>query len=362
MKKLLLYIDSMGLGGAQRVMANLAENIAQSGCSVVLCNDFVAPIEVPQYKLSENIKRVYLEIDNCGNPVMKNIRRVVNLRKIVREEKPECVLSFLGNPNLRMLLALVGLKVKKVVSVRNDPYREYGYGINKVVSGLLFRMADGCVFQTLDAMMYFPDAVRKKSCIILNPVENRFYIERDMVERKHIVTVGRMEAQKNHGLLIEAFARVALVFPGDDLLIYGDGQLRTELEDRAIGLGIGHRVKFLGNVANIEEELSKAKLFVLASDYEGLPNALMEAMAAGVPCIATDCPCGGVKYLLRNGENAPLVPCRDSVALAQQMVRLLSNDEERAMVGSAVKKRAEVFRAEHIYEQWTGYLQKVIEK
>lgn len=360
MKRILLYIDTMGYGGAQRVMSNLANYFCNEGYDVVMCNDVVLQKDIAQYKLPSQVKRVYLEENNKGNLFVKNIHRIVRLRRIVLAEKPDCVLSFLGNPNLRMLVALWGLRVKKVVSVRNDPEKEYGKGIRRWLSKQIFRLADGYVFQTKDAMAYFPEFIQRKACVILNPIEKRFYIDGELASRKHIVTVGRLEEQKNHIMLLEAFSKIAQKIPCENLLIYGDGPLRSVLEKQVERLGLKERVFFQGKVAQIENELRKAKIFVLSSDYEGLPNALMEAMASGVPCIATDCPCGGPKMLFRDGADAPLVPCKDTDALARQIQNLLLDDKRRMSVGHSLRKRAEVFYAERIYQQWNDYIERIV--
>lgn len=128
MKKILFYIDMMYRGGAQRVMANLIEYFTEQGYETVLVNDFVQNSDKAQYHLPAGLKRVYLRQNLGGNKIVKNIERITRLRKVIKEEQPDMVLSFLGRPNKRMLLSTVGMRVKKVVSVRNDPYREYGKG------------------------------------------------------------------------------------------------------------------------------------------------------------------------------------------------------------------------------------------
>lgn len=361
MKKIFLYIDMMYRGGAQRVMCNLTSYFTNQGWEVVLCNDFFQDDTMPQYEVLSNVKRLYLAKGITGNAIFKNLFRVLKLRKMIKVEKPDCVLSFLGRPNQRMLLATVGLKTKKIVSVRNDPYREYGKGVHRIIARTLFRLANGCVFQTQDAKRYFPLCVQRKSTIILNPVDERFFQTTNLGSRQNVITVGRLEEQKNQALLIDAFCEIADLFPEQNLIIYGDGSLLSELQARVEEKGIAGQVIFAGNVEEIEQYLVKAKAFVLSSNYEGIPNALMEAMASGVPCIATDCPCGGPRMLLKNGVNGYLVPCNNKDALVEALGLLLSNDELQRMFSEGARDAAQRFKGEFIYPQWEQYIQQVME-
>ncbi len=357
MKKIIFYIDCMYHGGAQRVMANLIEYMYDRGYEVILINDFVQEKGKPQYQIPEGVRRIYLRESINGNKILKNIVRIRNLRKTVAKEKPDVVLSFLGRPNKRLLIATVGLKVKKTVSVRNDPEKEYGSSKReKWETGMLFRLADGCVFQTEDAAAYFPKSVQKRAKIILNPVGGQFYSTKRKAELKDIIAVGRLEAQKNHKLLIDAFSDISDEFPEEDLIICGDGPLRIELESYAKEIGLEDRVHFLGDIENVEQVLSGAKLFVLSSEYEGLPNALMEAMAMGVPCISTDCPCGGPGTLIKNGYSGFLIRCDDRKQLADAISKLLGDTDAAKAIGENAKKRAQDFRAEKIYGEWEDYL------
>lgn len=356
-KKIILYIDMMERGGAQRVVANLIQHFLENNLCVVLVNDFKEDSSRPQYFVDSRVKRYFLRNTLEGNPIVKNFERVIRLRKIVRAEKPNVVLSFLGRPNERMLVATVGLKTRKIVSVRNDPNREYGSGgVKKWFARKLFGLADGCVFQTEEAANYFSESVRRKSTVILNPVDMKFFEKKPVAPLKNIVTVGRLEPQKNQKLLISAFSEIADSFPDEKLIIYGEGSLRDELSEFCKLQGIADRVEFPGNITNVENVLSKAKIFALSSDYEGLPNALMEAMAVGVPCISTDCPCGGPRTLDGKSKCIYLVPVGDKGAFANGLRELLNEPEKLRSFGERAKLRAGDFMTEKILTQWDCYL------
>ena len=354
--KIILYIDVMYRGGAQRVMSILANHLSKKH-QVILITDFMSADSSLEYEIHENVKRLFLKKDNKGNSIVKNVSRVRNLRKIVKDEKPDIILSFLGRPNIRMLLSTLGLKCKKIVSVRNDPKKEYGCSFfKKTMANLIFLLADGCVFQTSDASKYFYKKTQKKSKIIFNPVDNKFYDIKPSENKKNIITVGRLEPQKNHKLLSDSFEKIHKEFPEDDLILYGDGSLREKLEDYVKVKKISHRVHFMGNIDSVENVLSDAKVFVLSSDYEGMPNALMEAMAAGVACISTDCPCGGPKTLIQNENQGLLVSCNDITALVSSLKKILSSDFQKIGINS--RNRAKEFRTDKVLKEWNDYLFK----
>lgn len=357
MKKILFYIDMMYRGGAQRVMANLIEYFVEQGYSAILVNDFIQDSSKSQYVLPDELKRIYLRKDLSGNMIIKNISRIIKLRKVVYKEKPDVVLSFLGRPNKRMLLATIGMHTRKYVSVRNDPNREYGTGVfQKWFAGQIFKLADGCVFQTKEAAEYFPKGIQKKSTIIFNPVNKKiFNRERDNTFH-NIITVGRLERQKNQKLLIDAFSRIAEEFPEEKLIIYGEGALKNELSTYIASMGLERRVEMPGNISNIEDALAKAKVFVLSSDYEGMPNALMEAMAMGIPCIATNCPCGGPRELIENRKNGILIEVNDIRGLEIALREILTNVDLATELGNAAKVTADAFRDTKVLKQWEKFL------
>lgn len=350
----------LGRGGAQRVMSNLVTYFHNKGYEVILANDFIRDDKLPHYDVPDGVKRVFLRQKRKGIPGVKNLQRVINLRRIIKSEKPDIVLSFLGSPNYTTLLASRGLNVKVVTSVRNDPNREYGSTqFKKKTANMLFARADGCVFQTEDASMYFNGNIRSKSRVILNPVGDAFYATQRAEEPQNIVTFGRLEPQKRHKMLIDAFSEIAGEFPSENLIIYGDGPLRAETEEYCRQKGLENRILLPGNVPDVDQKLSVAKVFVLPSDYEGLPNALMEAMAVGTPAISTDCPCGGPKTLIRDNTQGILFPCGDTKALVEALRKLLSDSELQKTLSENSRIRANDFKPEKIYAMWEEYLSSI---
>lgn len=356
-KKLFLYIDSMQLGGAQRVMNNLATYFVDQNIDVTLINDILPDPNEPEYQIDNRVKRLFLDEGN-ENHKNKNFYRIRKLRAIVNEEQPDVVLSFLGPPNIRMLIATLGLKIRKLVSVRNDPYKEYGKGLRKIVSRIVFQLSDGCIFQTEDAANYFPKGVRNKSRIIFNPVNEKFYSIAWTGAKKEIAIVGRLQAQKNPFLAIDAFNQLDERFSDYKLVFYGDKGLEQEIIQRAKEYNLSDRVIVFGKINDVECKLSQSSLYLLSSDYEGMPNALLEAMAVGVPVISTDCPCGGPKTAIRNDREGLLVPCGNSERMSEAISTILSDRVLQEEMSKAERARANDFRTDIIMQQWSDFIWK----
>ena len=354
MPKIYLYINVLGGGGAERVIANLANTLAEDGCETTLITSF--PVD-KEYSIDKKVRRLLLEDHEFRQSRLKrNVTRISKLRKICKEEKPDILISFMEEPNFRAILATRSLPVKTLVSVRNDPNKEYAGKLGWFVGKILLPMADGCVFQTSDAQKWFPERLQKKSRIIYNAVKEEFYqVERTPV-RGEIVTCGRLTEQKNHKLLIDAFAEVQKIYPFATLKIYGEGVLREKLQNQIESLNLNEKVFLMGATNDVAKALQTADLFVLSSDYEGMPNALMEAMAAGVPCISTDCPCGGPRELFGEDASDKLVPCNDSAQLSEAICKVLETTKD----GMTEKRHAETFKPDRVNQMWKGYVHDII--
>ena len=357
MLKILFYINALNGGGAERVMTNLSNQLDAESIRVIFVTSYRAQGEYP---LNENIKRYSLEETEIQQSrIQRNFSRIRKLRRICQEEKPDVVVSFMQEPNFRAICATFGLPTKTIVSVRNDPNREYAGKIGWFVGKVLLPMADGCVFQTEDARHWFPKKLQKKSTIIFNAVKESFYeISGKPVEGK-IVTCGRLMEQKNQATLIDAFGMIADKHIQATLEIYGEGNLEASLQEQIEKLGLHDRVFLKGQTEHVEQVLQNASMFVLPSDYEGMPNALMEALAAGVPSIATDCPCGGPKMLIEHEINGLLVPVGDTAALANAMDRLLTDKVFAQKMGAAARESAEKYRPDGVFMQWKQYIEKI---
>ena len=216
-------------------------------------------------------------------------------------------------------------------------------------------MADCIIFQTKRAQNSFLNSIIKKSTVILNPIIVQTKAVSPEKRNKKIVNIGRLEKQKNQRLLIEAFRIVYEKFPEYKLYIYGKGSLEPELKVLTKKIGLENAVLFPGSYMDIHYKISDAQLFVLSSDYEGLSNALMEAMMMGLPCISTEC--AGSDEIIKNGENGVLVPVGNKNKLARAMIELIENEEKRNKIGLEAIASSESFLEQNIICEWRSAIE-----
>lgn len=360
--KIVCYINKLGGGGAERVMSVLANGLSDRGHDVTVVTDYSVP---DTYPLRTQVQHIVLdgrliEVTAKGR-MQRTLRRVGQLRRIIREKKADIVISFMRDANYRAILAARGKKTKNLISVRIDP--KVGYRSKKTVmlAKLFYPLADGCVFQTADAQNWFSPKIRKRSQIIFNPISDVFYSQNGApMAQPRIVACGRLTAQKNFGLLIDAFDCICDDFPAYMLEIYGEGPLAEQLQMQIGRLGRNDRISLMGRTDNVPNALKDASLFVLSSDFEGLPNALMEAMALGLPVISTDCSGGGARALIDDGKDGLIVPCADVEALSQAMRDSLSHPDAMRQRGQNAACKAAGFSAEHIVCQWEDYISLLV--
>ncbi len=355
-----MLAGALNKGGTERVIVNLADFLAKSGHQVVLVTQYQKENE---YALNGNIKRIISDItpeETTGNRVINFCRRFRKLRSIWKTEKPDVILSFIGKNNLMALITSCCLPISTAVSVRGDPQAEYYTRLLRWAARYLFRYADGVVLQTAASRLFFPAAVRKKVKVLKNPVSPSFFRPRYEGERERtIVAVGRVDENKNHRMLMAAFAGLADDFPQYKLYIYGEGNLRSTLLDTAKEMGLAERILLPGSSDHIPELIYKASLFVLTSDTEGVPNTLLEAMLSGLTVMATDCPCGGPAELIRHGINGLLTPVRDMEKLKDNMRYVLDNPREAAAMGIEAARLQDVYDPDRIGKEWEQYLSKL---
>lgn len=357
--RILFCIGNLLKGGAERVAANLCNYlISENAVTIVLTQN-----KKSVYEIDKKIEMEYLdEGQKYNNFILKNFTRINKLIHIIKEKKPDIIISFLPEPSYRVLfLKLFNPRLKVIVSVRNDPRVEYKSKISKFIMKILYPLADGFVFQTQEAKEYFSKKIQKNSIVIPNPINKDFLCEPYNGEReKNIVTVGRLEKQKNHKLLIQAFSKLPKEFQEYKLIIYGEGSLRNELQEQINTLGLENRIIIAGQVEDVKKEIYKASVFVLSSDYEGMPNALMEAMALGIPCISTDCPCGGPKFLIKNGYNGYLVPVNNIEELSKVIKEVLENNQ--IDISKNANKIIEDLNPSKINKKWQEYITEIVRK
>ncbi len=348
-----LYGGLLSGGGAERVLSTLANCLSARGHDVTFFADRKTEGE---YRLDDGVDLVYLGTGD-ESFAERNIGRTRALREAIRRKDIQVLLSFLEAPSFRAAAAVRGTGAAHVLSVRNDPAREYP-GKARALARLLFAGSAAIVFQTRAAMESFMDVRTARRVVIANPVPDACFIECDPGASHKVVTLGRLNAQKNQALLVDAFARVAEKDSEAVLEVYGEGELEGELRERIERHGLAGRAFLMGRTDRPGDVLKGAGAFAMSSDYEGMPNALMEAMAAGVPVVSTDCPIGGPRELVADGESGLLVPVGDAGALADAMLRLLADGNLRARMGERAKEDMTAYRTDAVVDTWEAVLRE----
>ena len=364
-RKVAFYIGSLHKGGAERVFVNLAEYFLNQDYQVLMVTQYQYRKE-EEYELAKGVRRVISDIaiqETTNSRIVNFFRRVRKLHRIWKEEKPDLVLSCVGKNNFMTIVTTMFTKTRPVVSVVGEAKEEYPNRLMKMLANMLFPFAAGVILQTERSREFFSGKVGRTAVILPNSLNPLFIRPMFTGEReKRIVSVGRLDANKNHEMMIRVFAKLAKKYPAYTLTIYGEGELREHLQELIVTLGVEERVFLPGVILNVAEAIERAALFLLISYSEGVSNALIEAMALGLPVIATDVPSGGTVELIRHGENGWMIPVGDKEALEAAMDQLLSDEDLARRLGCEAYKLQERFAPEKVNEQWRAYFDQCMER
>lgn len=351
-----------GYGGAPKVMAALANHWQSTGRAVVVVS--LGSEQPGHYALHPSIKQHQLGVSGASRGLPQALRRnctaILRLRRVFRTEGVTLAFGFGPRPAVLATLATVGLRCAIVAAVRSDPSRSAMGRVWKWLRLAAYGRAAAVVVQTRAALGFFPTRVRRRCVIIPNAVTRPTLAAAGAAAdgRKRIVGVGRLSPEKGFDLLIEAFSRICPAFPDWDLVIWGDGSERERLQALARRLGVVGRVAMPGIAATADIALVRADLFVCPSRFEGFPNALLEAMAAGLPVVSFDCPSGPAE-IIRSGLDGRLVPAENVEALASAMQELMADASLRGKLGTRAREVSDRFAVDAVMAQWDALLHKV---
>jgi glycosyltransferase involved in cell wall biosynthesis len=355
-----LVISSLERGGAERIISILASAWAGLGKNVTLI--FFDGREAPAYPLHPGVHLVNLGITgeataNYLQATHRNIRRLRLLRRAIRQSRPDIVISFLDFPNIITLLSTRGLNVPVVVSERANPQYDELKPIWELLRRSLYPRAAALVCQTSAMVDMLQQKIKIVGYAIPNPVALPATVTADPVRdlgritERTAVAMGRLVPQKGLDLLLDAFGRIAGRHPEWSIKVLGKGPLKGQLEAQADSLGLRSRVSFLGAVPDPFTILRAADLFVFPSRFEGFGNALVEAMACGLPAISFDCP-AGPSDIIRHGVDGLLVPAEDVAGLAEAMDHLMSDGGERERLARRAPEVLTRFALQPVLAMW----------
>lgn len=350
---IVFVLASLGSGGAERVVSLLANKMVERGHQVeIICLKF----NDVYYQTDSRVK-VTLAMRQTKN----RFTEIFWLRKYLKKQNPDVVIPFTEGVYCFTILSLLGTGIPIIASERLDPAAMSK--TRKILKRLLLPFADWLVVQTQSIKEYFPESIQKKTSIIYNPVNDSVFnlpsLQGRAGERlNRIISVGRLYPQKNQAMMIRAFAKVADEFPDWQLVIYGEGPLRAELEFLVSSFKLQDRVLLPGRTEHVIEELRKSRIFCMSSDYEGMSNAMIEAICVGLPVVTTRV--SGTEELIENCENGFLVEIGDECGLADSMFKLMSSPILVETMSLKNKKLAGQFDIDLIVGQWIDLINEII--
>lgn len=322
MKKIDIITRAMTSGGAERVIAQLANYFVEEN---IICRIITTDNQEVMYSLNERIDVIAIG-KKSNNKIIDRILRYKKVRSIVKKDRPDVVLTMPEDTGIYTILALIGIDVPVFVSERNNPWVMPDVTITRLLRKVAYPFATGIIFQTQMAKSFFPKHIQKKGVVLQNPVDATRIPAPYICERRKVFSaVGRLEPQKNFQMLIRAFAEFHKSEKEYKLIIYGEGKERTSLEKLIKQLNIEDSVFLPGRNKDVLNAINDSAAFILSSDYEGMPNALIEAMCMGMPVISTDCPSGGPRELIHNGENGLIIEVNNKDSMQKAMHKIIES-------------------------------------
>lgn len=359
-KRIAFVISSLSPGGAERVVSNLANKLINDYhvTIIVLYND------KPFYTLDRRIEIISCqEKYNFNNSKSKSIlfhfKFIKKIFSFIKQDKIDLCISFMTTTNIYATIASRLAKVPIIISERTNPH----YGLNKpwqILRKRIYPLSNLLLVQTENVKAYYLSFMNsEKVKVIKNPLSPNLIKNRKQDNNKEniVLSVGRLSPEKNHDLLIKAFSKIN---PEDwKLILVGDGVCRPDYHKLITNLKMNNSIKIIGNIKDVDTYYNKAKIFVFTSRFEGFPNALIEAMAFGLPCISTDCQ-SGPSELLTHGENGFLIPVEDEQALQVHLKKLIADEKLRNLFGMQALKTAKEYEIDPISNKWSNFIDDLL--
>ncbi len=365
--KITLIISTLSCGGAERVLVLLSQGFIAQGHEVSVVT--LDSKDSDFYQLPVEVNRLALGImgqsANTLEAIKNNFQRIARLRNAIQSTKPDIVISFLRLTNIITILALLGVNYPVIVTEHNDP-QIFSYGkLWETLRRLTYRYCTMVVSVSQGVDHGLETLPQHKRAVIYNPI---IIQENNAIEslpsavdpnKNWLVSMGRLTKQKGFDLLLQAFQKVAPKHSNWQLLILGQGELKEQLEKMRDDLGLSDQVVFVGSLQNPFKVLRQAKLFAMASRNEGFPMAHGEALACGLPVIATDCP-SGPREMIRHEIDGLLVPNGDINSLAAAMEQLMSDESKRRYLADNAIEVTQRFNLKTIIEKWEELFSQII--
>lgn len=355
--KIAFVYGSLTGGGAERVIANLANRLSENyDVSIIIFSK-----EESVYKLSDKVKLICSPKIQTGRSMLEKINGFLYRNKFLSEniKKFDCIISF--DTFLAVFCKFAGHKIKVIGSERTNPFLTKS--LKEKLAIKFSYILDGFVFQTEGASKCYPDAIQEKACIIPNAFWGNNLIMPKYADRENVICAsGRITEVKRYDLIVKAFNIVVKKYPEYILKIYGVGDRETEIQEMIEKLQLSKKVLLMGWCKDIISELLKNKIFILASDYEGMPNGLIEAMACGCACVSRDCKFGPDE-IIDNENDGILVKTDTENELANALLRVIENETlAEKLSANAHEKIKNEFNEEVMINKFSEYIDAVIKR
>ncbi|MDR2412526.1 MAG: glycosyltransferase family 4 protein [Holosporales bacterium] len=354
-KRLAFVGYALGPGGAERDLSRNANFWVTEGHDVSLFI-FIDPEEKPFYPIDPSIHVHSLKASIPGfsfiqySSLVRWFLCLIILRQALKKLRPHVVIAYVDLANIITLVASRGLGIPVIIAERTDPFSHKISSFFEQLRRITYRWAKKLVVQTPQAASYFSKNLQSRTCVIPNGICKPSHFCTIRQEVRSLVSMGRLDPYKGFDILIESCVTLFAQNPALHLTIYGEGPYRGTLEEIIYHHNLADRVHLPGAIVQVEETLAQADLFLFPSFYEGFPNALCEAMAVGLPVIASHCL--GNAAVVRDGIDGYLVPIKDVSALTQKMAFLIKNPEERLRLSKNARLLPERFSEEQARQRW----------
>ncbi len=357
--KIGFLIKDLSFGGAERATVSLANNFALHSQDVEIItfkgSESFYPLEelvtvytadLGELEQSASLKRLF-----------GSIKRIFEIRKIVKSQQLDVLIGMSFAMTWYTVLATMFTKTKSVGTERSNPYRYKATKLNTFLRKFFYNFTDGYIFQTRRAARFFGNKKSERDIIIPNAIFNEtVYSLSPPAERKKIIcATGRLIKLKRFDMLIDAFAKIADQIPGYMLFIFGEGEEKNDLENQIEYLGLKDRIILAGTDPQAVKFVNYASVFVLSSDFEGMPNALLEALAMGVPCVSTRCEMGPDE-LIEDRVSGILTDVGSSEQLSEAMLEIIQDPDFAKKLSENGRKLLKTHSIESISRKWLDYL------
>lgn len=361
--RVLFITDCFGYGGAEKQLALVAEGMFSKGHTIGIINLNQRGKNEGVRNVDKRIK-IYTSNIQYRNFLLSNYKYIQYIIHVIREFKPDVLIGFKELANFCVSVTGNIMHIPSLISERADPFFSYKNAkLPRRIKLWLINKATGGIFQSEEASKFYSKSIQSNCAIIPNPI----YIKSELPEHdysnqhKTIVSVGRLDnIQKRLDVMIRSFAIFHANHPEYKLKIYGNGDDEKLVKKWIYEEHLENNIILMGVSDNAVRDINREDIFLITSDFEGISNSLLEAMACGMPVISTDHSPGGGRLLIQNKVNGLLVPCRNPKATSEALSLFAENTELARKCGMTAKQVLEKYSPDKIIDLWENYILNIV--